>query len=327
MNILTTAFQTKQLTLRSRLVLPPMASRKPDDNGFSTPALVEHYRTMAASGLGLVITEHSYIALQGKAHPGQLSICEDAVVPGLKKVADAIHAEGAAAAVQISHAGSEARSDFTGIESIGASCVAVGKRKSSDRPIERSEIPAIVEAYADAAARAKAAGFDAIELHSAHGYLLNQFYSPLSNLRKDEYGGELKNRLRIHFEVLKAVRGRVGNEFPVIMRLGACDYIPGGNTLETAVEAAKLLSDAGTDILDISGGLAGYAIPELLNRQGYFYDVTAAIKAACGTPVILTGGITDPSAAKALIENGYSDLLGIGRAMLADPSWAAKALA
>jgi len=321
------SFEGGKLSLKNRLALPPMASKRPDEKGYVTDELIDYYRNMARSGLGLIITEHSFITLQGKAHDGQLSIASDDTVPGLTALAAAIHAEGSLAAVQISHAGSEARREVTGLESLGASCVAVAKRKSSDRPMEKSEILKAVELYADAARRTKAAGFDAVELHCAHGYLLNQFYSPLSNLRDDEYGGELKNRLRIHFEVIDAVRGAVGRDFPLIIRLGACDYIPGGSEIADAVEAAKLLTDAGIDIVDVSGGLSGYAIPHLLSRQGYFADESTAIKAACSAPVILTGGVTDSAAADKLIADGAADIIGVGRAMLQDSSWAVRALA
>ena len=164
-----------------------------------------------------------------------------------------------------------------------------------------------------------------MEIHAAHRYLLNQFYSPLTNHRTDRYNGStLEGRMQLLLEVVEAVRHAVGADFPVAVRLGACDYMEGGSTLQDAVAAAKLLEDAGVDLLDISGGMCSYRNP-LESGQGYFGEITQAVKQEVTIPVLLTGGITEPQAAEALLEEQKTDLVGIGRALLKDSDWAKHA--
>ena len=183
--------------------------------------------------------------------------------------------------------------------------------------------------FKEAARRVKEAGFDGVEIHSAHGYLLNQFFSPLSNKRTDEYGKDIMGRIKIHLEVIKAVREAVGKDFPVLLRLGASDYMEGGSTIEHSKIAAVEFEKAGVDILDISGGFCGFMIPaasEQEQDQGYFSSLTSAIKEVVSMPVILTGGITETSAAERLLSQGKADLIGIGRAIYKDSQWAKKAV-
>ena len=156
-----------------------------------------------------------------------------------------------------------------------------------------TDIQKVVYDFTSAAIRAKQAGFDGVEIHSAHGYLLNQFYSPLTNKRTDEYNAQtLNGRLKLHKEIIKSVRNAVGDNYPIAIRLGACDYMDGGTTLQDSITAAKLLEQAGVDLLDISGGFCGYIKPNC-KEQGYFREITQAIKAVVNIPVILTGGITE----------------------------------
>lgn len=188
-------------------------------------------------------------------------------------------------------------------------------------------IKELIMKFKDAAKRVKDAGFDGVELHSAHGYLLNQFYSPITNKRNDEYGGDLLGRIKIHLEIIKAIRETVGVDFPILLRLGACDYIDGGTTIEDSIRAAVEFEKAGVDMLDISGGLYGSSIPGVkVEKQGYFSELTQAIKEVVSIPVILTGGITEVCAAEELLSSGKTDLIGVGRAMLKDSMWAKKAI-
>ena len=184
----------------------------------------------------------------------------------------------------------------------------------------------VVRDFAAAARRAKEAGFDGVEIHSAHGYLLNQFYSPLANHRTDKYGpGSIESRVKLHLEVIQAVRAAVGADYLVALRLGAGDYMDGGSTAADGAAAARLFEQAGIDLLDISGGICGYIRPGVTG-QGYFSDLTEAVKSAVSLPVILTGGITEIDAAETLLEQGKADLIGVGRAMLKDSSWAKNAM-
>ena len=173
--------------------------------------------------------------------------------------------------------------------------------------------------------RVREAGFDGVELHSAHGFLLNQFFSPLTNRRKDEYGGDVIDRIRIHLEIIKAVREAVGRGFLILVRLGASDYREGGTTIDNSMVVAQALEAAGVDVLDVSGGFSGF--PET-NEQGFFAPLTEALKQkqVVSIPIILTGGIKDPKVADQLLQEGKADLIGVGRAIMSDSLWAKRAV-
>ena len=177
----------------------------------------------------------------------------------------------------------------------------------------------IEELFAQAARRAQLAGYDGVEIHSAHSYLLNQFYSPLTNHRTDEYGSQtMENRLRMHLETIQKVREKVGENFPIAVRLGGCDYTPGGSTIEDSVEASLMLQKAGVDLLDLSGGMCRYIL-EGVSEPGWFGQMTHQIKQQVSVPVLLTGGIKTRAEAETLLEQGAADLIGIGRALLKEP--------
>jgi NADPH2 dehydrogenase len=191
--------------------------------------------------ISLIIIEHSYITSEGKASNSQLSVFPDAVIPGLRKLADIIHRNGSKAALQINHAGSAAQKEVTGTTPLAPSAIANPRRGDMPREISQKEIGDIVNAFKDASRRGREAGFDAVEIHCAHGYLLNQLLSPLTNKRTDEYGGDISNRIRIRLQVIQAVHTSVGPDFPVQVRLGASDYTEGGTTIEDSKIAARHL--------------------------------------------------------------------------------------
>ena len=182
------------------------------------------------------------------------------------------------------------------------------------------QIAEIVEQFARAAERAKTAGYDGVEIHSAHAYLLNQFYSPLTNHREDNYGGNIDKRLRIHREVIRAVRDAVGKDFMISLRLGGCDYSEGGSVIEDSVYASKVLADAGIDMLNITGGMCRYT-RKGHNEPGYFQDMSSAIKKAVSIPVMLTGGVKTLEDAETLLKNEAADLIGVGREIMKNPYW------
>ncbi len=186
------------------------------------------------------------------------------------------------------------------------------------------QIRETVSWFAQAALRAKKAGYDGVEIHSAHGYLLNQFYSPLTNFRTDEYGCQsIENRTRFHAEVIAAVREAVGEDYPVAIRLGGCDYAEGGSTMEDCVAACRIFEACGVDLIDLTGGLFGYVRPDC-TEPGYFKDMTVAVKKAVQIPVLLTGGVTTAAEAEALLEADCADLIGVGRAIYSNAHWAEK---
>lgn len=315
-----------KLNLNNRLVMPPLATSKSEQDGKVSKDILDYYDEKSQGGyISLIIIEHSFITQQGKASERQLSIADDSVVEGLKKLANTIHKNGSKAVMQINHAGSAAIKNVTGYEPAAPSSIVNPFKGDVPKELNKKEIRDIIKNFKDAARRVKEAGFDGVEIHSAHGYLLNQFFSPLTNKRTDEYGGNLLGRIKIHLDIIQAVRDAVGVDFPIFLRLGASDYMEGGITIEHSKTAALEFEKAGVDILDISGGFCRYSVPGLTG-QGYFSPLTEAIKQVVSVPVILTGGITEVNAAEKLLSTGKADLIGVGRAIYKDSSWAEKAI-
>ena len=317
-----------KLELKNRLVMPPMATARADADGFVTQRLLDYYDEKTRDGcFSLVIIEHSFVSGRGRASEGQLSAADDRAVPGLSRLADLIHKNGSRTAVQLNHAGSAASRAVTGEAPAGPSAVLNPSKKDAELPAEltKEEIRAIAAAFRDAAVRVKEAGFDAVEIHSAHGYLLDQFLSPLTNKRADEYGGSVENRVRLHLEVIRAVRGAVGEDFPVLLRMGATDAAEDGLSVEDAQKAAALFEREGVCLIDISGGMCRYEAPGL-SGAGYFAPYSKAVKQAVSVPVLVTGGVTRGTEAEELLRSGSADLVGVGRAVLRDSGWAKRAL-
>lgn len=317
-----------QLELANRLVMPPMATHKSTD-GKINEAHIDYYRERTAgNSVGLLITEHSFIDATGRADARQIGIDSDDKIEGFRRLAEAVHQSGHTRIFgQINHAGNMTKPEITGSPVVSAGDIVSPTPRSDAEPraLTVDEIHALTAEYADAAVRFKKAGFDGVEVHSAHGYLLDQFYSPLTNNRTDSYGGSPDNRIRFHLEVMAAVREAVGPDYPVAIRFGGCDYMEGGASIEDAVYAAKKFEAAGADLIDISGGMCMY------NRKGhtepgYFADQSSAVRKAVTVPVIVTGGVKTPEDAERLLEEGAADLIGAGRAMMKDPDWARNAL-
>lgn len=329
MSLLGSPINVGNLELPNRLVMPPIATSKSQEDGEVTEALCEYYAEKSAGGhIGLLITEHSYICQEGKANKGQLSISKDSDVAGLTKLVKAIHQNKTLTFAQINHAGARAKQEIIGCLPKSASAAEHPKfAKNGALPIEmtQEDIQKVIADFAAAALRAKKAGFDGVEIHSAHAYLLTQFYSPLTNKRTDQYNGQtIEGRIRLHLEIIEAVRKVVGSDYPVAIRLGASDHTEGGTTIDDSIIAAQAFEKAGIDLLDISGGFSSYINP-YSKQQGYFSDLTAAIKRNVGIPVILTGGIVDASVAEKLLREEKADMIGVGRAIFKDSNWAKQA--
>ena len=314
------------LTLKNRLVMPPMQTDR-SSSGRVTDDMVQYYADRAKfSGPGLIISEHCCFTEQGRADAAQLSFTDDSCVEEHRRMTDAVHGAGAKMFIQLNHAGNAAE-PLHGEELVSASDVPALRKAGlpGPRPLTAEEIRDLEREFAAAAKRALTAGYDGVEIHSAHGYLLNQFYSPLTNRRTDEYGPQsMENRLRFLLETVAAVRDAVGPEVPLAVRLGGADYMNGGSTEEDAVEACGLLEAAGVDLLDLSGGMCGF-IRKDVRGAGYFGSMTEKIKTAVTVPVLLTGGITRLSEAEELLLSGKADLIGIGRALFRDARWAETA--
>ena len=317
--------------LKNRIVMPPIATYRSTEDGQITDDLLAYYGARAVGGcIGMIETEHSYICLQGKAKDRQLSIACDDDIEGLKLLTDTIRRDGTRAVAQLNHAGSATFTAVTGQKLVSASSIplpvipVMGDGTAPEEMTEK-QIEEVVNAFVNAARRAKAAGYDGVEIHSAHAYLLNQFYCPLTNHRTDAYGGSLENRLRFHREVIKAVREEVGADYLISVRLGGCDYRDGGSTIEDSVYAAQVLEKAGADMISVSGGMCRYT-RDGHKEAGYFSDMSAEIRKGISIPVMLTGGITTAEEAERLLEEGAADLIGVGRELMRNPRWAQESL-
>lgn len=330
--LLTRPLSLRTFTVSNRLVLPPMATEKSVGEGEVSQALCDYYDEKTRGGyFGMVITEHSYIDKKGQASVGQVSVSRDADIEGLQRLVDVVHANGSKVIAQINHAGGKSicalDGSVTAPAPTGMPYITTRGEAVEAHTMTQAEIDQVIADFAASARRVKEAGYDGVEIHSAHGYLLNQFYSPISNKRIDSYTGEtMEGRTRLHCQVISAVREAVGPDFLVALRLGACDYQEGGSTLEDAVAACRIFEAAGVDLLDISGGLCGYR-GDGSKVPGYFGKESQAIREAVSVPVILTGGVRTGSAAEALLEEGKADFIGVGRSVLKDSLWAKKAFA
>lgn len=286
--------------------------------GAVTNRLINFYVRRSAQ-LGLPIIEHSYVSPTGKIGPKQLAIHDETAISGFEKLANALHAVGAPAVVQISHAGGVTNKRAIGTEPAGPS-----PRKKS-RMLEASEIYALADDFTLAAERAVKAGFDGVELHGAHGYLLNQFFSPLFNRREDEFGGSLEKRMHFPLLVVEKVRRILGDRL-LLYRLGSDDLAPMGTHIEDSVEFAKKLEASGVDIIDVSGGMCGSEPRQLRLVKGYFIPQASAIKKEVNVPVIGVGGIREVEFADNLVREGKVDLVAVGRAFWSDNQWAENAV-
>ena len=308
--------KVKGLTFKNRVVMPPMQTGRATVEGAVTDRLIGFY-VRRSSALGMLIVEHCYVSARGRLSLKQLGIYDDELIWGLQKLAGSVHAVGTPVVVQISHAGGVANRNVIGTEPAGPS--ATGKT----RELTRSEIEGLVEEFVVAAERAIKAGFDGVELHGAHGFLLNQFFSPLLNKRGDEYGGSLENRMRFPLMVVERVRESVGGRL-LLYRLGADDLAPNGTQVEDSAAFAVKLEQCGVDVVDVSGGMCGGEPKQLRRVKGYFVPQAYEVKKAVRIPVIGVGRITEAEYADRLVREGKVDLVAVGRALWRDPKWAEK---
>jgi 2,4-dienoyl-CoA reductase-like NADH-dependent reductase (Old Yellow Enzyme family) len=333
-----TPLTVRGTTIRNRIAVSPMCMYSSVD-GFANDWHFVHLGSRAVGGAGLVFTEATAVTAEGRISPQDLGIWSDEHVPGLARVVEFVHGHGAATGTQLAHAGRKASTappwdgggpvgeDQGGWRPVAPSAIPFADGYPIPHELSADEIRGVVGAFAAAAGRAIEAGFDWIELHAAHGYLLHQFLSPLSNQREDEYGGAFENRVRIVLETVAAVREVWREERPLAVRVSGTDWAVGGWTLDDTVRLAALLADAGVDLVDCSSGgtLPRVAIPV---GPGYQVPFAEAVRRQ-GVLSGAVGLITSPEQAEELIRNGRADLVLLARAMLRDPYWplhAARAL-
>ena len=323
------------LTLKNRVVKAPQSSGMSNMDGTVSERLVRYYRDQAAGGAGLIVVEYAYVDdIGAKSAHCHLGISNNEHIPGLAWLAENIKEMGAAAGIQIEHCG---RQKFLGTQPICAPSALPWPKlwdqygvQSVPHVLTIEEIQDIVHAFGDSALRAKEAGFELVEIHGAHGYLLTNFFSPHTNHRTDLYGGSLENRMRIYVEIVRDVRKKVGPDFPVTIRLSGTDYEPDGFPIEDTIAMAKVLEKEGIDAFHISGGDHHTMIHQVSPMAMSICHNTwaaEAIKKAVGVPVIASGSITLPQYAEEIIASGKGDFVGLGRPLWADPEWPNKAAA
>jgi 2,4-dienoyl-CoA reductase-like NADH-dependent reductase (Old Yellow Enzyme family) len=317
-------FKLRDLTLKNRITMAPLYLGYANPDGTVSPLLLDHYREMAASGAALIVVENAAADATGLGSPFTLRVDHDRYLPGLSDLAGVIHQEGAHAFLQINHAGRYA----FGPDRIAPSAFKTGQ--VVPREMTEEDIGRIVEAFAEGAGRVKEAGFDGVEIHGGTGYLLVQFLSPRTNLRKDGYGGTLRNRMRFPLLVTERIMAKVGKNFPVGYRFLADEELPEGlHPVETVV-FAKELENRGISYLSVMAGTYdSFFLPEYLQKEkkeAYMAHYAGTVKKAVPkTPIITAGRIQTPFTANEILEKGTADLIGLARVLLADPLWPKKA--
>ncbi len=311
--------QLGSMTLKNRMVMPPMVVRYADEQGFVTDRTVNYYEARARGGAGLIIQEATYVSPNGQILANEPGISDDKFIPGLMRVTEAIHRHGAKAAVQLVHGGRNAVFNIPGKRVSASAISSPGYPVPSE--MTKAEIDEVIDAFARAAYRAMRAGYDGVEVHAAHGYLVDQFISPASNKRADAYGGSLDKRARLLIEVIGAIREAAGRSFPVWCRLNGKEFgVEGGETLEDARKVAQMAESAGSVAIHVSAAGAASPIqyPTYRFHPGTIVELAAGIKEAVHVPVIAVGRMT-PALGEQLIAEGKADLIAFGRALFADP--------
>ncbi|MFW6115169.1 MAG: tRNA-dihydrouridine synthase [Thermodesulfobacteriota bacterium] len=326
MSILFEETRINGMSLSNRFVRSATWSAMATRDGRCTPQLVDLMTNLAQGGVGLMMTGHAYVRPEGQAGPNQLGVYSDDHIPGLRDLVQAVHYHGGTIVLQLAHAGFFARAKLTGATPLAPSAVE-GISQTPRKEMTHKDIRETVEAFGAAAVRGREAGFDGVQIHAAHGYLLSQFLSPLFNRRSDEFGGSIANRTKVLLAVLKAVRGAVGSDYPVLVKLNAADFVKGGLVLEDSVQAGCMLEDGGIDAIEVSGGIP---ISENVgsirkgitseDREAYFQDEARAFKERLSVPLILVGGIRSFQVAERLVEDGVTDYISMSRPFIREPN-------
>lgn len=315
-------------TFRNRMVVSAMVTNYCNEDGTPSEKFMAYHEHKAKGGYGIIITEDFAVTRTAGASKTLAGIWDDCQIKPWKVFTDRIHNAGAKTIAQIYHAGRQTSSQITGEQPIAPSAIKDPTMPEMPREMSTEEIHRLVQAFADAAVRAKKAGFDGVEIHGAHGYLINEFVSPFSNKRCDEYGGSTENRTRFPREIIQSVRKAVGSDFPIFYRMSSEEYVPGGLEIEEAKLIAKLMEDAGADCIHCSQGVfaTGHIIiPPAPVPVGGFVHHAVALKSVVNIPVIAVGRINDPMLAESILASGSADLCTMARASLADLEMPEKA--
>lgn len=323
------------LDLPNRIVFAATSSELADKDGFVGDDLVEYYAERARGGAGLLVVEATYVEQEGKRLHHNAMLHDDCYIPGLRKVVQAAHAEGAKIAIQLNHGGRESIPLVSGSVPLAPSPIASQFTGVGDAVVPKEltsgEIERIIDRFAEAARRARDAGFDAVELHGAHGYLIGEFLSPDSNRREDEYGGSVEGRAHFCIRLIRAIKDRLGERYPVIVRMNGRDHVRHGLELEDAVSMAVMFEAAGADSISMSGGVHAshpyMVVPGMSVDRGCYVSYSAAVRQRVGIPVMVVGRINTPDLAERILSDEHADFICLSRALIADPYFPAKARA
>lgn len=320
-------FTVQRMTTKNRIVMTPMGTNFGEHSGEMSFLHINYYEQRAKGGVGLLTVENASVySPQGSNGTTQLRIDRDEFIPRLFNLCERVHKHGACISIQLNHAGASAMSSRTGEQPVSASNIPSKEGGEIPRPLEKDEIYMIVKKYGEAAKRAQIAGFDAVEIHAGHSYLLSQFLSPLTNKRTDEFGGSAENRARFTRLVIDEVRKQVGPFFPIFVRISADEFLDGGNTLDDCIDYLQYFGD-NVDVYDVSAGLNGsiqYQLDANYMPDGWRSYMARRVKEAYGKPVVTVGNIRDPQVAENILARGDADLIGMGRGLIADPDWVNK---
>ena len=295
------------------------------DDGACTLKLIDLMVNLAKGDVGLIISSHAYVSPEGQAGPWQLGVYDDRLIPELEAMTTAVHESGGKIVMQLAHAGYFANAKLTGQTPMAPSN-AEGFAKGPRKEMKADDIQGVVKAYGAAAKRAQTAGFDGVQIHSAHGYLLSQFLSPAFNQRQDEYGGDIRNRARALIEVLREVRQTVGKYYPVLVKLNCQDFIENGLQPEDSLQTGKMLVENGIDAIELSGGvlIGGKLSPSRMGiksaeKEAYFQNEARAFKKNISVPLILVGGNRSFQVAEHLVNEGVTDYISLCRPLIREP--------
>ncbi|MGI6133490.1 MAG: FAD-dependent oxidoreductase [Christensenellales bacterium] len=316
-----------KLEIRNRFVVPAMGTGRGELDSFVNENIISYYTERAKGGFGLIILEVTGIDPLGKAIPEQIMIDDDKYIPKLKELADSIHAHGAKVFPQLHHAGRQAVEAVLGAQSVAPSAVSCPMTRSMPRALTTKECYELIEKYGDGAYRAKKAGFDGVEVHAAHGYLVGQFLSGYTNKRADEFGGTFERRIKFAVEVLRNIKAKCGADFPVCFRLSADERVHGGLKPAESAAIAAILEKEGADAIHVSTGVYGsmaWIIAPSSIEPGYILKDCYEIKKAVKIPVIAVGRINEPYLAEHVVSKGIADFVALGRGSIADPYFPLK---
>jgi 2,4-dienoyl-CoA reductase-like NADH-dependent reductase (Old Yellow Enzyme family)/NADPH-dependent 2,4-dienoyl-CoA reductase/sulfur reductase-like enzyme len=316
-------FANGRLHSKNRVVMPPMGMGYAHEDGRVSDKVIEYYRARAASGVGMIVVENCIIDPDVLGVGPELQLHSEIHLPGLQKLAEVIKGFGALAGLQLNHMG---RQTTLG-KPVAPSPIPISERGPRPRVLHSADIQFIVDEFVGAAAWVKQTGFDFVELHGAHGYLMCEFLSPVSNKRDDEYGGDFDRRLNFPLAIIRGIRETCGNDFPIQFRLSASEYVPGGLTVEQTAQVSRKLVEAGVASISVSAGnwqTLRYIMAPMFMPAAYLANDAAKIRAAVNVPVIAVGRIHSVKLAEEVLQQGKADLVAVGRGLIADPDWVRK---